>query len=116
MPQGTTVWSAKVVIRGSVLWRMWDTEIYFKVFEAAGIQIEMNGETGRCARVRCGEHYKDYQEGDDGSNLFDHVKKEHEGDRNTEFGFEVVRKFQSDVLARQLEEGMQIENILKFTG
>ena len=35
---------------------------------------------------------------------------EHHGDTNTEFGFDVIRTFKSDVLARQLEEGMRIEN------
>ena len=43
-------------------------------------------------------------------NLYDHVVERHAGDLNTKFKYEVVRVFHNDVLARQLEEGMRIEN------
>ena len=34
----------------------------------------------------------------------------HGGDKNTQFRFEVAAGFQKDVLGRQLEEGLRIEN------
>ena len=52
---------------------------------------------------------------DESSNLFDHMKNEHGGYREKEFGFQVVRNFQSDVLARQVEQGMRIENCSGIT-
>ena len=39
----------------------------------------MNGDTGHCARVRCGEHYyRDYQKCLATSKLSDHVVNEHQ--------------------------------------
>ena len=78
--------------------------------EEDGIEVVMHGETGRCARVRCKEHYRDYQSGLPRSNLYQHVVDTHGGDKNTQFKFEVVGVFQKDVLGRQLEEGLRIEN------
>ena len=34
----------------------------------------------------------------------------HDGDNETQFKYEIVKLFQKDILARQLEEGMRIEN------
>ena len=34
----------------------------------------------------------------------------HDGDTDTKFKYEVVKVFQKDVLSRQLQEGMRIEN------
>ena len=45
-------------------------------YEAVGVEVTMHGETGRCARVRCGEHYRDYQNGLPRSNLYEHVVEE----------------------------------------
>ena len=80
------------------------------VCEDQGVDVVMHGETGRCARVRCGEHQRDYQSGLPRSNLYEHVLKEHNGDKSTQFRFDVVAAFKNDVLARQLDEGMRIEN------
>ena len=81
-----------------------------KSCEQEGIVAVMNGETGRCARVRCKEHFRDYQSELPRSNLFAHVVEKHGGDKSTQFQFEVARIFQKDVLGRQLEEGLRIEN------
>ena len=62
----------------------------------------MHGETGRCARVRCGEHYRDYQNGLPRSNLFEQVVEKHDGDKNMKFRFDVLSVFKKDVLGRQL--------------
>ena len=78
--------------------------------EQDGVEAVMHGETGRCARVRCKEHYRDYQSELPRSNLFGHVVEKHGGDKSTQFRFEVAAVFQKDVLGRQLEEGLRIEN------
>ena len=70
----------------------------------------MHDETGRCARIRCKEHYRDYQSGLPRSNLYEHVVETQGGNSGIEFKFEVVGVFQKDVLGRQLEEGLRIEN------
>ena len=78
--------------------------------EENGVTATYQGETGRCAKVRCGEHARDLRNKAPRSNLYDHVVERHAGDLNTKFKYEVVRVFHNDVLARQLEEGMRIEN------
>ena len=45
----------------------------------------MHEEIGRCARVRCAEHFRDYKNGLPRSNLFGHVVEKHGGNKNTEF-------------------------------
>ena len=80
------------MIRGNVQLKNVGYRVYCKVCEKVGILVEMNGETGRCTRIRCGEHYRDYQKEEYGSNLFDHLMKVHGIDKKIEFGFEVVRK------------------------
>ena len=70
----------------------------------------MHDETGRCARIRCKEHYRDYQSGLPRSNLYEHVVETQGGNSGIEFKFEVVGVFQKDVLGQQLEEGLRIEN------
>ena len=40
----------------------------------------------------------------------EYVVERHGGDKNTQFQFEVANVFQKDVLGRQLEEGLRIEN------
>ena len=74
------------------------------------MEVVKHSETGRCARVRCKEHYKYYQSGLPRSNLYQHIVDTHSGDRSTEFKFEVVGVFEKDILGRQLEEGLGIEN------
>ena len=69
----------------------------------------MHGESSRCARVRCGEHYAALRRGKN-SNRFEHVRDFHNGDESVEFGFEVTSLFQRDTLGRQLEEAMRIES------
>ena len=73
------------------------------------VPAEMHGESSRCARVRCGEHYAALRRGKN-SNLFEHVRDFHNGDESVEFGFEVTGLFQRDTLGRQLEEAMRIES------
>ena len=70
--------------------------------EEEGIEVTMHGETGRCARIRCGEHYRDYQNGLPRSNLYEHVVETHNNERGMEFKFEVVSVFQKDVLGRTI--------------
>ena len=78
--------------------------------EENGINATYHGETGRCAKVRCGEHARDLRNKLPGSNLYQHVLDQHSGDVSTEFKYEVSGVFQKDILSRQLEEGMRIEN------
>ena len=49
-----------------------------------------HGETEICVGFRSGEHFMAYQSGSQRSNLF-HVVEEHEGEKETEFWFEVEK-------------------------
>ena len=78
--------------------------------EEINVQAIIHGETGRCARIRCGEHHRDLKNKAPRSNLYEHIVAIHDGDTDTKFKYEVVKVFQKDVLSRQLQEGMRIEN------
>ena len=73
------------------------------------VPAEMHGESSRCARVRCGEHYSALKRGKN-SNLYEHIMDYHNGDQTVQFGFEVTGLFQGDTLGRQLDEAMRIES------
>ena len=59
--------------------------------EESGVKTIYHGETGRCAKVRCGEHARDLRIKAKGSNLYQHVVERHSGDINTEFQYEVEK-------------------------
>ena len=80
--------------------------VWCKECELQGIRTVMHGETGRCARLRCGEHAKAYL-AKKNSNLWEHSRDVHKG-MNVEFGYKVDKSFQDDVLARQLDEAIRI--------
>ena len=80
--------------------------VWCKECELQGIRTVMHGETGRCARLRCGEHEKAYL-AKKNSNLWEHVRDIHKGE-NVEYGYKVDKTFNNDVLARQLDEAIRI--------
>ena len=68
----------------------------------------MHGESGRCARDRCGEHINDLKREAKRSQLWEHCQEKHGGIK-VNFGCKVVGVFQGDVLGRQLDEAIRIE-------
>ena len=66
----------------------------------------MHGVTGRCARVRCNEHY-DALVRKKNSNLWEHCLEVH-GGKTVNFRFNVANTFVRDPLARQLDEARRI--------
>ena len=48
--------------------------------EENGINATYHGETGRCAKVRCGEHARDLRSKLPGSNLYQHFMDQNSGD------------------------------------
>ena len=66
----------------------------------------VSGQTGRCARLRCGEHEKAYL-AKKNSNHWEHVRDIHKGEK-VEYGYKVDKTFNNDVLARQLDEAIRI--------
>ena len=83
-------------------------KVWCKECEEKRDKVIMHGETGRCAKVRCGEHAEALKRGDWDSRLWEHCKEVHKGER-VEFGYKVVRSFENDVLGRQLDEALRIE-------
>ena len=81
--------------------------IWCEVCDTDGLQAVMHGETGRCARVRCGEHITALKKKKD-SNLWEHCVTKHNG-QLVKFGFEVTCQFKNDPLARQLDEAKRIQ-------
>ena len=80
--------------------------VWCKECEMKGVRTVMHGETGRCARIRCGEHERAYLSKKN-SNLWEHARDVHKGGR-VEYGYKVDKTFKDDVLARQLDEAIRI--------
>ena len=64
------------------------------------------GETGRSARIRGGEHLRDLEKKREKSALYKHVKNVH-NDENVKFRMEITKKFK-DALTRQADEAVRI--------
>ena len=64
------------------------------------------GETGRSARIRGGEHLKDLEKKREKSVLFKHKMTDHENE-NVKFKMEITKKFK-DALTRQANEAVRI--------
>ena len=85
-------------------------KIWCKKCEENGVKTVMYGETGKTARIRCGQH-KAALESDRSSNLREHIFIHHPGEEDdVEFGYRVVRKYPGDPLSRQLKEAALIVN------
>ena len=80
--------------------------VWCKECELQGVRTVMHGETGRCARIRCGEHEKALL-AKKNSNLWEHSRDVHDGDK-VEYGYKVDKAFKEDVLVRQLDEAIRI--------
>ena len=80
--------------------------VWCKECELQGVRTVMHGETGRCARLRCGEHEKALL-AKKNSNLWEHARDVHNGEK-VEYGYKVDKAFKDDVLARQLDEAIRI--------
>ena len=79
--------------------------------EQSGGRTIMHGETGRCARIRCNEHFDALMKRKN-SNLWEHCMNMHEG-RLVDFKFEVTKAFIRDPLARQLDEARRLQEEAK---
>ena len=89
----------------SVVYRIW-----CKKCEEEGVKTVMYGETGKTAKIRCGQHMDALASGRS-SNLRDHIEQKHPGQEGKiEFGCGVVKKYPGDVLSRQLKEAVLIVN------
>ena len=75
-------------------------KVWCPLCEEEGSSAVMHGETGRCARVRIGEHFNALEQGRS-SNLREHCEEFH----HVDFKCKVTRVFR-DPLTRQLEEAM----------
>ena len=80
--------------------------VWCKECELQGVRTVMHGETGRCARLRCGEHERALL-AKKNSNLWEHARDVHNGEK-VEYGYKVDKAFKNDVLARQLDEAIRI--------
>ena len=80
-------------------------EVWCKMFEGMGRRVFMHRETGRKARIRCGEH-RDALVTRRGA-LWEHCASFHNGEE-VEFGYRVRGVFR-DPLQRQLDEAVKIE-------
>ena len=65
------------------------------------------GETGRSARIRGGEHLRDLEKKREKSALYKHVKNCHNDDEEVKFRMEITKKFK-DALTRQADEAVRI--------
>ena len=77
--------------------------------KAQGIDVTMDGETGRTAKVRCKEHFDAMRSLRQSSNLREHCELIHDGEE-VEFGCKVVSRFPGDPLTRQVEEAVRIDH------
>ena len=82
-------------------------KIWCKECEKMELKATMHGETGRCGMIRCGEHARDLK-AKKNSRLWEHCQEDH-GSKQVEFGYKVVGTFERDVLGRQLDEAIRIE-------
>ena len=77
--------------------------------EEVGVDASMYGETGRTARIRCSEHLDAFRDPRKSSNLREHAHNKHQDEaEDTQFGFEVLRRYPGDALTRQLDEACKI--------
>ena len=81
--------------------------IWCEVCDSEGTGAVMHGETGRCARVKCGEHIAALMRKKN-SNLWEHCVAKHNG-QMVKFGCEVTNHFKNDPLGRQLDEAKRIQ-------
>ena len=88
-------------------------KVWCPLCEEEGSSAVMHGETGRCARVRIGEHFNALEQGRS-SNLREHCEEFHHGEK-VDFKCKVTRVFR-DPLTRQLEEAMRIAGETKMNG
>ena len=73
---------------------------------------EYTGTTTRSAYVRGGEHNDNLQKESDKSDLWDHCKKKHGGEKKT-FRMDVIDSFHRDPLLRQVTEATRISRANK---
>ena len=71
------------------------------------VNCQMFGETGRTARIRCGEHMKALK-GRKNSNLWEHCVTVHGGEE-VNFRYDVMSIHSGDPLKRQLSEALNIQ-------
>ena len=81
-------------------------EIWCKKCEGDGKRSFMHGETGRTARIRCGEHMENLHK--KRGALWEHCLEYHSGEV-VDFGCRVSKVFGRDPLMRQLHEASRIE-------
>ena len=86
-----------------VVYRIWCLKC-----ASVGVDASMFGETGRTARIRCGEHFDALRDPKKSLNLREHVEKHHGDGEEGQFGCEVVRRYPGDALTRQLDEAGKI--------
>ncbi len=73
---------------------------------------DYTGTTTRSAYVRGGEHTDNLQKESDKSDLWDHFKKKHGGEKKT-FRMDVIDSFHRDPLLRQVTEATRISRANK---
>ena len=76
--------------------------------EEQGINVVMDGETGRTAKKRCKEHLNAMRSVRQTSNLREHCEAEHDG-VFVPFGCKVVALYPGDPLSRQIQEAVRID-------
>ena len=76
--------------------------------EEQGINVVMDGETGRTAKKRCKEHLDAMRSVRQSSNLREHCKAGHDG-VFVPFGCKVVACYPGDPLSRQIQEAVRID-------
>ena len=86
-----------------VVYRIWCKEC-----RSVGVDSSMFGETGRTAKIRCGEHRDALLDTKKSSNLREHCEQYHNGTL-VDFGYEVVKTFPLNPLSRQLKEACLID-------
>ena len=74
-----------------------------------GKNVIMDGETGRTAKMRCGEHLAAMRSKKQSSNLREHCEAVHDGEE-VPFGCAVVARFPGDPLSRQIQEAVRIDH------
>ena len=85
--------------------------IFFQVWANPGFNRVYEGETGRSARLRGTEHFRDFKNKKSGSVLYKHKELEHT-EEDIEVGMKIDKSFK-DALTRQANEAVRI-NSRKF--
>ena len=83
-------------------------KLFCETCQNKGVIREYEGETARSARLRGGEHYRDFLKENQGSVLYKHQQLEHEGEQ-IEVGMKITKTFK-DPLTRQANEAVRINN------